>query len=254
MLLKNVKPNFMNKQIVKEIPRTNVWLMFDRIAHRYDLLNRLLSFRQDVAWRNKLARFLPAGKALSVLDVATGTGDVLISLHNKSGRIKKAIGVDMSEKMLEAGREKISRLNLDSVISLQTGNATDLKFADETFDVATISFGIRNVDDVDKALTGMYRILKPGGRALILEFSLPKSALLKTLYLFYFRKILPKIGGLISGDSYAYGYLNQTVEEFPYGLAFAGIMKKNGFQNVRFNPLTFGIATIYQGDKQESRK
>ncbi len=239
----------MSKPTAQEIPRANVWLMFDRIAHRYDLLNRLLSFRQDVAWRNKLARYLPPGDELTVLDVATGTGDVLISLFHKSGRIKKAVGVDMSEKMLAAGRDKMARLGLNRQITLQTGDATDLKFDENSFDAVTISFGIRNVVDVEKALSGMYRVLKPGGRALILEFSLPKSALMKALYLFYFRKILPRIGGLISGDSYAYNYLNKTVEEFPYGRAFAALMQKNNFQNVRFVPLTFGIATIYLGEK-----
>ncbi len=239
----------MNKPTAQEISRNNVWLMFDRIAHRYDLLNRLLSFRQDVAWRNKMARYLPAGNALDVLDVATGTGDVLVSLYKKSGRIKNAIGIDMSEKMLEAGRQKINHLKLDPIITLQSGDATALEFADNRFDVVTISFGIRNVIDVDKALTGMSRVLKPGGRALILEFSLPGSKWLKSFYLYYFRNVLPKVGGLISGDSYAYNYLNKTVEEFPYGQAFADLMQKNGFQNVQFHPLTFGIATIYQGEK-----
>jgi len=234
-----------------EQTRKNVWVMFDRIAHRYDLLNRLLSFRQDVVWRNKLARFLPNRENLSILDVATGTGDVLISLLKKSKetKISKSIGIDMSEKMLAFGREKLIRLKLDDKIELQNGNATDINFDENSFDVATISFGIRNVNDLDLGIQNMHRILNKNGRVLILEFSLPKNLLMKNLYLFYFRRVLPFIGGLISGDSYAYNYLNQSVESFPYGDDFCDVLRRNGFKNVSFQPLTFGIASIYQGDK-----
>jgi len=229
--------------------RKDVWVMFDRIAHRYDLLNRLLSFRQDVAWRRKLAKFLPERDNLSVLDVATGTGDVLISLLKKSNKISKAIGIDMAVKMLDVGNEKLEQLNLKDKIKLQQGNATDIKFDENTFDVATISFGIRNVNNLDLAIQNMYRVLKPNGRVLILEFSLPINTIMKNLYLFYFRNILPLIGGLISGDSYAYNYLNQSVESFPYGDVFCEVLRRNGFKNVSFKSLTFGIASIYQGDK-----
>jgi demethylmenaquinone methyltransferase/2-methoxy-6-polyprenyl-1,4-benzoquinol methylase len=228
--------------------RKNVWVMFNRIAHRYDLLNRLLSFRQDVVWRNKLVKFLPPGNDLFVLDVATGTGDVLISLFKHSNKIKQAIGIDMAEKMLDIGREKLKSLKLDKKISMQKGDATDIRL-DESFDVATISFGIRNVNNLNLAIQNLHRILKPGGRVLVLEFSLPHNHLLKRLYLFYFRKVLPRIGALISGDCYAYNYLNQSVESFPFGEDFCTILTENGFRNVGFHPLTFGIASIYYGDK-----
>jgi len=237
-----------NQQV--EQTRKNVWVMFDRIAHRYDLLNRLLSFRQDVAWRNKMARFLPDRKNLSVLDVATGTGDVLISLINKSDKIEHAIGIDMAERMLDVGRSKIQTLKLDDVIKLETGNATDIQFDEASFDVSTISFGIRNVNNLDLGIQNLYKVLKKNGRVLILEFSLPKIFVLKGLYLFYFRYILPRIGAIISGDAYAYNYLNQSVETFPYGEDFCDILRKNGFKNVNYHPLTFGIASIYQGDKE----
>jgi len=235
-----------------EQTRKNVWVMFDRIAHRYDILNRLLSFRQDVVWRNKLARYLPEGNNLVILDVATGTGDVLISLLKKSpkSKISKSIGIDMAEKMLDFGRQKLRKLKLDDRIELHQGNATDIQFNENTFDAATISFGIRNVNDLDLGIQNMYRVLKPNGRVLILEFSLPKNNVLKNLYLFYFRKVLPFIGGVISGDSYAYNYLNQSVESFPYGDDFCEILKRNGFKNVKYHVLTFGIASIYQGDKK----
>jgi demethylmenaquinone methyltransferase / 2-methoxy-6-polyprenyl-1,4-benzoquinol methylase len=234
-----------------EQTRKTVWLMFDRIAHRYDLLNRLLSFRQDVVWRNKLARFLPRRNNLAVLDVATGTGDVLISLLKKTSKnkIAKSIGIDMSQKMLEFGREKLKRLKLDDKIELRHGNATDIQFDENTFDAATISFGIRNVNDLDLGIRNLYRVLKKDGRVLILEFSLPENIIMKKLYLFYFRKILPFIGGIISGDSYAYNYLNQSVESFPYGDDFCAVLERNGFKNVKYHTLTFGIASIYQGDK-----
>lgn len=223
--------------------------MFDRIAHRYDLLNRLLSLRQDVAWRKKLARHLPDLSSLYLLDIATGTADVALTLIRHSDKITRALGVDMSEKMLEEGRRKVENSGLSSVLSLETGDATALKQPDNTFDVTTIAFGIRNVMDPLTGLKEMYRVLKPGGRSLILEFSLPGQPVLRALYLFYFRNILPRIGALISGDSYAYNYLNKTVETFPYGDAFCALMTRAGFENVRAWPLTFGIATLYSGDK-----
>lgn len=231
--------------------REKVWLMFDRIASRYDLLNRILSFGQDIRWRKKVARHLKEKNGQFLLDMATGTADQILFLLQKSQKIESAIGMDMSEKMLEIGREKIKKRQLDNRVELKTGDATDIPATSDTFDVVTITFGIRNVIDVQKGLGEMYRVLKPGGRALILEFSLPKNRLFRSLYLFYFRHILPKIGGLLSGDSYAYSYLNQTVETFPYGEAFCELMRHVHFQEVKGTPLWFGIATIYQGDKPE---
>jgi demethylmenaquinone methyltransferase/2-methoxy-6-polyprenyl-1,4-benzoquinol methylase len=224
--------------------------MFDRIAHRYDLLNRTLSMGQDVVWRNRVARYLPEFSNQHVLDLATGTGDQLISIFEKSDRVKSGVGIDMAEKMLELGRPKLSKRDLDRAIQLQTGNAAEIPFPEDTFHAVTISFGIRNVSDVPKSMREMRRVLKPGGRALILEFSLPGNKILRRLYLFYFRHILPRIGGLISGDSYAYRYLNETVESFPYGEVFCRLLREAGFTDVKMTPLTFGIAMIYQGDKE----
>lgn len=223
--------------------------MFDRIAHRYDLLNRMLSLGQDVVWRKKVARHLPDQPELHVLDVATGTGDLIIFMQQANAAVKSGIGIDMAEKMLEFGRPKLEKAGISDQFSLKTGNAVAIPFSDNQFDAATISFGIRNVIDVPKALSEMHRVLKKNGRALILEFSLPKNALMRGLYLFYFRNILPRIGGLISGDSFAYRYLNDTVESFPYGEDFCKLMRDAGFRDVKTAPLTFGIATIYQGDK-----
>lgn len=223
--------------------------MFDKIAHRYDLLNRLLSFGTDVRWRKRLARYLPNRDKLHILDLATGTCDVLLTLHKECPRLQSGIGVDMSGEMLVYGQRKIVQHGLEKTFQLARGDATQLAIASDCFDAVTISFGIRNTVDVPQALREMHRVLNAKGRALILEFSLPDNPLFRAFYLFYFRHVLPKLGGLVSGDWYAYKYLNETVETFPYGEAFCALMRDAGFKDVRAYPLTFGIATIYQGDK-----
>jgi demethylmenaquinone methyltransferase/2-methoxy-6-polyprenyl-1,4-benzoquinol methylase len=223
--------------------------MFDRIAHRYDLLNRLLSMGTDKAWRKTMRRYLPGEGPLELLDLATGTADVLLFLERTSGRIARGVGLDMSAGMLSYGQEKVERAGLSRKLKLTHGDATCLPIASESFDAVTISFGIRNVLDVDAALREMLRILRPGGRALILEFSLPGSALVRVPYLFYFRNILPLVGGAISGDTQAYRYLNKTVETFPFGEDFLQLMRNAGFANTRAIPLSFGIATLYMGDR-----
>jgi demethylmenaquinone methyltransferase/2-methoxy-6-polyprenyl-1,4-benzoquinol methylase len=221
--------------------------MFDRISHRYDLLNHLLSMNRDVAWRKRMSRHLPDRPDLKVLDLATGTADQLLSLYD-SGKVGSGVGIDLAEKMLEVGRRKIKQRGLESALELQIGDAENIPFDDNRFDAVSISFGIRNVIDVPHALSEMHRILNSEGRALILEFSLPKSRWIRSLYLIYFRKILPRLGGLISGDREAYQYLNDTVETFPYGEEFCRLMRDAGFDNVQAIPLTFGIATLYRGD------
>ena len=222
--------------------------MFDRIAARYDLLNRLLSAGIDRRWRTELTRRLPSGDSLVVLDLACGTGDQLIALAG-SGRVARGVGLDLAEQMLAIGREKISQLKLDQILTLQTGDAEKLDFANDTYDAVTISFGIRNMTDVRRTLVGMLRVLKPGGRALILEFSVPSRQAVRGPYLFYLRHILPRLGALISGDSAAYRYLNETIETSPYGEAFCKIMTEVGFIRISCTPRTGGIVSIYQGDK-----
>ncbi|HRK34283.1 MAG TPA: bifunctional demethylmenaquinone methyltransferase/2-methoxy-6-polyprenyl-1,4-benzoquinol methylase UbiE [Candidatus Hydrogenedentes bacterium] len=230
-------------------PRNDAWRMFDRIAHRYDFLNHVLSMRRDVAWRKRLSDLLPSRNDLRVLDLATGTGDVLLALRSDCARVRSGIGVDMAAKMLALGKQKFEDTGHATALRMVRGDATCLAIASDRFDVVTNSFGIRNVSDVDAALREMRRVLKPGGRALILEFSLPSNAILRWGYLLYFRHVLPHIGGIVSGDSYAYRYLNQTVETFPYGDAFCERMRAAGFRDVAFHPLTLGIAMIYQGDR-----
>lgn len=227
--------------------RQSVWKMFDRIAHRYDLLNHLLSLNRDKHWRKRVASYLPEGDKLEILDLATGTADQLIAL-SESGRLTHGLGLDLSEKMLELGREKLARLKLTEQLTLNEGNAEAIPCNDLSFDAVTISFGIRNVTDVGTALAEMKRVLKPGGRVLILEFSLPGNRLLKACHLFYLRHILPRLGKMISGDDQAYRYLNKTIETFPYGDKFCRLMNKAGFIESSCIPLTFGIVSIYVGE------
>ena len=229
-------------------PRQQVWEMFDRIAHRYDLLNRLLSFGRDVSWRKQVVRHLPPGAGLRVLDLATGTADVLIALA-RSGRLAAGVGLDRSAGMLALGVRKIRDRGLADRLSLVQGDAVNLGLRANAFDAVTMAFGIRNVTDMDAGLREMLRILTPGGRALILEFSLPGNRAFRGVYLAYFRHVLPRIGGLLSGDAHAYRYLNQTVETFPYGEAFCEHMRRAGFHRVAARSLTFGIATLYAGEK-----
>jgi demethylmenaquinone methyltransferase/2-methoxy-6-polyprenyl-1,4-benzoquinol methylase len=226
-----------------------VWEMFNRIAGRYDFLNRLLSFRSDIHWRQKMVDFMPEKKGLRILDLATGTADVLITLSALKDKVALGVGVDMARHMLDIGRQKIGRLKHAPFLQLLPADVAHLPFPEGQFDVATIAFGIRNFNSVDQTLGQIRRVLKDNGRLIVLEFSLPGKRALRFLYLLYFRKILPLIGHLISGDPGAYRYLNRSVESFPYGTAFCEILTKHHFQQVIFRPLTFGIATIYVGYK-----
>jgi len=225
----------------------NVRRMFNRIAPRYDLLNRLLSFRRDVAWRRAMLNHVPDRIDLRVLDLATGTGDVLIAL-DQARQPALSVGADVAEAMLALAQDKAARSALGGP-SFARNDATALAFADGSFDAVTVAFGIRNVDDVPTALREMRRVLAPGGRAVILEFSVPTSRLFRPAYLVYLRHVLPRVGGLISGDRNAYHYLNRTIESFPCGEAFCALMNAAGFENAKAHPLTMGIATIYTGER-----
>ncbi|MDF1544852.1 MAG: bifunctional demethylmenaquinone methyltransferase/2-methoxy-6-polyprenyl-1,4-benzoquinol methylase UbiE [bacterium] len=225
------------------------WAMFDRIAKRYDLLNRLLSFGRDRVWRKRVAEYLPQGDEIDLLDLATGTTDLLISLCRSKETVKYGVGLDMSAEMLRVGERKIVTEGLADRCALVHSDAQALPFASNSFDAVTIAFGIRNVPDVPKALKEITRVLKSGGRAIVLEFSLPKNRLIRQLYLFYFRQILPRVGSIISGDAYAYRYLNRTVETFPYGEEFCRLLRQAGMNIAGHSELTFGVASIYAAEK-----
>ena len=225
------------------------WKMFNDISGRYDFLNKFLSFGLDIGWRNRLSRYLPKNSNLKLLDLATGTGDVILTLMKRCPRITSAVGIDMADQMLEIGRKKVEQAGFAQKIKLQPGNANHTMFDHDIFDAVTIAFGIRNVPEPMRVLAEMQRVLKKGGRALVLEFSIPQNPIIKAVSLFYLRNILPFLGAFISGNPKAYRYLNQTVEIFPHGEEFCAMLEEAGFQNVKAIPLTFGIATIYQGEK-----
>ena len=221
--------------------------MFNRIAKTYDRVNRILSFGNDVRWRKLLVRMSPVKAGDVYLDLGTGTGDVLLEMVNTHRNLGKAIGIDPADKMIEIGRAKVT---VDHVpVDLIVGDAKALPLESQSVDLISMAFAIRNVDDPVKAFHEMLRVLKPGGTAQILEFSLPSNRLIRWVYLIYFRYILPAIGGALSGDRDAYRYLNATVELFPYGDAFTRLLTDAGFKSVSAVPFTFGIATLYRAVK-----
>ncbi len=225
--------------------------MFDDIAGRYDLLNRLLSFGIDVRWRRFAVSQLSIPKNGRVLDIATGTCDVALEVAEQTDPSVLIIGEDFTQGMLVAGQKKLKASPHGERIMLVNAPCEEIPHPDRTFDGITIAFGIRNVVDRKAGLREMVRVLKPGGRAVILEFSSPRSRLFRQIYYFYFQKVLPTIGGLISKRS-AYQYLPDSVLEFPEREDFATMMKDAGFGRVQHTDLTFGIATVYVGDKPAS--
>ena len=231
------------------LPKSESWKMFNAISGQYDFLNRVLSLGQDLRWRKKLNTFLPPGKNLKMLDLATGTADVIISLIEDNPQIVSGIGADLAGEMLKIGQRKIEEKRLSSKITLQQADAQSLSFLDSSFDLVTIAFGIRNIPDLRLCLLEMFRVTKPGGRVLVLEFSKPNNLFLRAGHFFYLRYVVLLIGFLLTGHYRAYKYLNQTIELFPYGDMFCKILKQFGFKNVQAHPLMGGAATIYSAEK-----
>lgn len=228
--------------------KSQVSSMFNRIAPYYDLLNRVLSLGIDRSWRKKAIHLLNDSKPRHILDVATGTADVALETARRLSP-DSIIGVDISADMLAIGRQKISRRGLDHVITLEEADSENLPFPDNTFDAVTVAFGVRNFEHLEQGLAEMQRVLKPGGQAIILEFSRPTSFPFKQLFHFYFRHILPFIGRITSKDPKAYRYLYESVQAFPDGDAFLEVLRKTGYKNNRCLPLTLGICSIYAGQK-----
>ena len=221
--------------------------MFNSISGKYDFLNHFLSLGIDILWRKRAVRLLKNHQPKLILDIATGTGDFAIEALSLNP--EKIIGVDISEGMLSVGREKLIKKNLTNKIELLSGDSEILPFDDNFFDAVIVSFGVRNFENLEKGLSDMLRVLKPGGKVVILEFSKPKSFPFKQIYQFYFQWILPKIGKLISKNHVAYTYLPDSVEAFPDGDDFLNILNKIGFQKNQCTPLTLGISSIYSGSK-----
>ena len=222
--------------------------MFDNVASTYDGLNRFLSLGIDVYWRKKAIAKLKSLTPKVILDVATGTADVALET-NRQLSPDSIIGVDISALMLEIGRKKIANQGADKVITLHLGDSENLQFPDATFDAATLSFGVRNFENVEKGLREIHRVLKPNGKLIVLEFSRPRQFPFKQLFNFYFKYILPFIGKLTSKDARAYTYLYESVQAFPDREAFITIMQKAGFVKANFEAWTIGIVCCYEGEK-----
>lgn len=224
--------------------------MFNNISSSYDLLNHLLSANIDKVWRRKAINKVKVFQPKSILDIATGTADFAIAASKLEG--VKITGIDISAGMLEVGRKKVAKKGLTDIIELVKADSEDLPFEDNTFDVAIVGFGVRNFETLKKGLAEVRRVLKPGGVFFILEFSKPKKTPFKQLYSFYFTKILPLVGRLVSKDDNAYTYLPESVNEFPDGERFLTILADVGFVNNHCFPQTFGIASLYEAHKLEN--
>lgn len=229
--------------------RNKIRRMFDTIAFRYDFVNRVLSLRRDVAWRKAMVAALPKKQGLHALDLATGTGDVLLALQKPGSSVTHVIGADVSGAMLRHGQQKIKQAGYAPSSALTQTDAAALCFPDNVFDVVTAAFGVRNFSELETGLREIFRVLRPGGCVIILEFSLPTNPFLRAAYLVYFRHVLPRIAGLLSRQPAAYHYLNRSVEAFPYGESFCALLHDSGYTENEAHPLSFGIATLYVGYK-----
>lgn len=222
--------------------------MFNDIAFRYDFLNRFLSAGIDIRWRKKMIRQLVKNKPLYILDVATGTADVAIMA---SGILKpvKIWGIDISDGMLDMGRKKIEKLGMQNTIELLNGDCETINFENDSFEAVTVAFGVRNFENLEKGLSEILRVLKPGGKLAVLEFSKPKSAVVKAMYNLYMKIITPNLGKLFSKNRHAYQYLDESISKFPEGKNFTNILDNLGYRNTYTKPLSLGICSIYCGEK-----
>lgn len=227
--------------------RERVEEMFDSIATRYDLLNKVLSGGIDKSWRRKTINKLIGIQPQSILDIATGTADLAIeSMKLKPTEI---IGIDISNKMLDIGRHKIMEKGYQGIIRLEQADSENIPYPDNRFDAITVAFGVRNFEHLEKGLAEMYRVLKPGGKVVILEFSQPTQFPVKQFYNFYSNYVMPRVGQLLSKERSAYEYLPASVAAFPYGKKFTSLLTKTGYRDTKAQSLTFGIASIYTGIK-----
>ena len=227
--------------------KEQVTQMFDTISKEYDSLNRVISFGIDIKWRKKVVSIVGKQNPDTILDIATGTGDLAINLAKTNA--SKIVGFDISPGMLEIGKQKIAKKKLNNKIEMVLGDSEKMPFTDNSFDAITVAFGVRNFENLEKGLTEILRVLKPNGTFVILETSVPAKAPYKQGYKFYTKRILPLIGKLFSRDKVAYSYLCESASVFPYGEALNNILRKIGFINAEALPQTFGVATIYTASK-----
>ncbi len=243
-MAKKVTPYKTSEQSKKQ----QVQQMFDNISEEYDGLNRVISFGIDVKWRKKVVQLVADAQPESVLDIATGTGDLIINIAKKTNA-QKLVGLDISEGMLSVGRKKISADSLDSRIEMVQADSEQMPFKDNSFDAITVAFGVRNFEHLEKGLGEILRVLKPEGTFVILETSVPTKTPYKQGYKIHSKYILPTVGKLFSKDKDAYSYLSKSASVFPFGETLNNILRKIGFTNVVDKPQTFGVATIYSASK-----
>lgn len=236
----NKNSNLAKKQQVAE--------MFDDIAHRYDFLNRFLSAGIDIRWRKKALGYLKPLQPKILLDVATGTADVAI-MASALLKPDKIIGIDISEGMLEKGRQKVKKNGLGSTIELLKGDSETINFENASFDAVTVAFGVRNFQNLEKGLSEIYRVLKPGGKLVVLEFSQPTSPVVKSFYNIYMKIVAPGMGKIFSKNKCAYQYLDESIKKFPEGKRFVQILDSVGYKNTESKTLSLGICSIYCGEK-----
>ncbi len=223
--------------------------MFDNIAPTYDKLNHIMSLNIDRIWRRRVMRIVRRSKAVKIMDVATGTGDLAIAIAKRADRTQ-ILGIDLSEEMLAVARRKVQKQGLDERIMLEKGDAENLSMvADGSIDAVTVAFGVRNFENIERGLREMWRTLKPGGKLVVLEFSIPRNRVIRWMYAQYFHRLVPRIGGIISKDKRAYVYLPESVDEFPAPEKFVDMLKGCGFQRVKRRSQSFGIAHIYEATK-----
>lgn len=222
--------------------------MFNSIAHRYDFINRFLTAGIDVRWRKKAIMLLKDIKPQTMLDVATGTGDVAL-LSYQLLHPKKIVGIDISEGMLQLGRQKVANAHLESVIELQSGDSETINYPNDTFDAITVAFGVRNFENLEKGLSEMLRVLKPGGKLVVLEFSRPKNIIFRAMCNFYENVIVPTAGNMFARNKSAYAYLNKSAKVFPERKNFTDILQRVGYKNTYYKPLSLGICCMYCAGK-----
>ncbi len=231
-----------------ESKKRQVENMFDKIAFRYDFLNRFLSAGIDIGWRKKGIKQLISSQPQNILDVATGTGDFALTCYEIL-KPKKITGIDISEGMLDIGRKKIAKAGLQNQIELLNGDGEAILFEDNTFDAVTVAFGVRNFEHLEKGLSEIKRVLKPGGKLIVLECTKPSAPVIKQFYNFYMKWVTPKIGKIIAKNNEAYQYLNDSVLQFPEKESFIHILNKSAYRNAFYKTLTLGICTIYCAEK-----
>tara|TARA_B100002051_G_C16566300_1_gene550249 strand:+ start:110 stop:847 length:738 start_codon:yes stop_codon:yes gene_type:complete len=237
----------LTNKVKKGPKKIKVRQMFDKISSNYDLMNRIISAGVDIKWRKNVVKLIAPKKPKKILDVATGTGDLAIALGETHAT--EIVGIDISEGMLEIGKKKVRKSPWYKNIKMKIGDAEKISYPDNYFDAVTVSFGVRNFENLDKGLMEIFRVLQPGGELIVLETAVPQNFLLHQLYKLYTYYVLPIIGSFFSKDKSAYKYLSSSANTFPFGKAFNNILEKNGFIVKEFIPQSFGVASIYRAKK-----